>query len=82
MTVNMPPVLAGCDQLTAAETEEIMSIASVCIHVERAIGRIKTSNILDGTLPNTITPMHLRQIAIVCGLLTNFLPPLIPPTNP
>lgn len=26
VTVNMPPFLAGCDQLTAAETEEIMSI--------------------------------------------------------
>ena len=53
VTVNMPPFLAGRDQMTAAETEETMSIASVRIHVERAIGRIKTYHILDGTLPNT-----------------------------
>ena len=45
ITVNMPPFLAGRDQMTAAETEETMSIASVCTHVERAIGRIKTYHI-------------------------------------
>ena len=56
VTVNMPPFLAGRDQLTAAETEETMTIASVRIHVERAIGRIKTYHILDGNLPNTLSP--------------------------
>ena len=40
VTVNMPPFLAGREQMTAAETEETMIIASVRIHVERAIGRI------------------------------------------
>ena len=40
VAVNMPPFLAGREQMTAAETEEAMSIASVWIHVERAIGRI------------------------------------------
>ena len=72
VTVNMPPFLAGRDQMTAAETEETMSIASVLIHVERAIGRIKTYHILDGTLPNTLSP-YATHIAVVCGLLTNFL---------
>ena len=37
--VNMPPFLAVRDQLTALETEETMIIASVQIHMERAIGR-------------------------------------------
>ena len=32
-----------------------MSVASVHIHVERAIGRIKTYHILDGTLSNTLS---------------------------
>ncbi len=81
VTVNMPPFLAGRDQMTAAETEETMNIASVRIHVERAIGRIKTYHILDGTLPNTLSP-YATQIATVCGLLTNFLSPLLPPANP
>lgn len=80
VSVNMPPFLAGREQMTAAETEETMSIASVRIHVERAIGRIKTYHILDGILPNTLSP-YATQIATVCGLLTNFLPPLLPPAN-
>ena len=81
VAVNMPPFLAGCDQMTAAETEETMSIASVHIDVERAIGRIKTYHILDGTLPYTLSP-YATQIATVCGLLTNFLPPFLLPANP
>lgn len=80
ITVNMPPFLAGRDHMTAAETEETMSIASVRIHVERAIGRIKTCHILDGSLPNTLSP-YATQIATVCGFLTNFLPPSLPPAN-
>ena len=81
VTVNMPPFLAGRDQMTAAETEETMSIVSVRIHVERAIGRMKTYHILDGTLPNTLSP-YATQIVTVCGLLTNFLPPLLKPADP
>lgn len=76
----MPPFLAGRDQMTAAESEETMSIASVRIHVERAIGCIKTYQILDGTLPNTLSP-YATQIVTVCGFLTNFFPPLPPPAN-
>ena len=53
VTVNRPPFLTGHDQMTAAETEETMSIASVRVHVEHVIGRIKTYRISDGTLPNT-----------------------------
>ena len=80
VSVNMPPFLAGKEQMTAAETEETMSIAAVRIHVERAIGRIKTYHILDGTLPNTRSP-YATQIAAVCGLLTNFLLPLLEPVK-
>lgn len=76
VTVNMP--LGGWDQMTAAETVETMTIAPVRIHVERAISRIKTYHILDGNLPNTLTP-YATQIATVCWLLTNFLPPLLQP---
>ena len=71
MTVNMPPFLAGQEQMTAAETKEMMSVTSVHIQVERAIGRIKTYHILDGMLPNTLSP-YPTQIAVVCRLLTNF----------
>ena len=71
--VNMPPFLAGRDQMTGVETQETMSIASLRMPVERAIGRIKTYHMLDGTLPNTLSSYAL-QIVKVCALLTNFLP--------
>lgn len=80
VTVNMPSFLAGREQMTAAETEEAMSITSVRIHVDRVIGRIKTYHILDGTLPDTVGP-YGSQIAVVGGLLTNFLPPLLQPAQ-
>ena len=78
--INMPPFLAGREQMTAAETEETMSIASVCIHVEHATGRIKTCHILYGTLPKTLSP-YATQIAAVSRLLTKFLPPLLEPAK-
>ena len=34
VTVNMPPFLAGREQMTASEVEETMSVASVRIHIE------------------------------------------------
>ena len=37
VVLNIPCFLAGRDQLTAAEVKESQSIASVRIHVERAI---------------------------------------------
>ena len=64
VSVNMPPFLARRDQMTAAETEQTMSIASVRIHVERAIGRIKTYHILDGTLPNTLSPYATQIFSV------------------
>ena len=69
-----------CDQMTAAETEETISIASARIRMECAIGRIKTYHLLDGTLTNSLSP-YATQIATVCGFLTNFLPPFLPPAN-
>jgi len=78
--VNMPPFLGQRDQMTAEETEKRMSIASVRIHVERAIQRIKTFHILDGVFPNTLAP-SISQIFTVCALLTNFWSPMLPPAK-
>ena len=52
--LNIPPFLEGREQLPADEVEHGRSIASLRIHVERAIGRIKNYTILKGTLPITI----------------------------
>ena len=39
--LNIPAFLGGRSQLTKAEVKESQTIASVRIHVERAISRIK-----------------------------------------
>jgi hypothetical protein len=76
--LNIPPFKGTRDQLTAEEVQETVHIASIRIHVERAIGRIKGYHILDGTLPLSLA--HVAdQIFSVCSYLTNFLPPLLPP---
>lgn len=76
--LNIPPFKGIRDQLTADEVQETARIASVRIHVERAIGRIKNYHILEGTLPLSLA--HVAdQIFFVCAYLTNFLTPLLEP---
>ncbi|XP_060579364.1 uncharacterized protein LOC132736278 isoform X2 [Ruditapes philippinarum] len=78
--LNIPPFLNGRNQLSASEVKETMDIASVRIHVEREIGRIKNYHILDGVMPLSLS--HIAgQIVSVVAYLTNFLPPLLPPAH-
>ena len=76
ITLNIPPFKGQRSQLTAKETEETARIASVRIHVERAIGRVKNYRILDGVLPLSLYSLA-DQIFTVCCLLTNSLPFLV-----
>ena len=43
--LNIPPFMDGREQLPAEEVSQGRSIASLRIHVERAIGRMKTFSI-------------------------------------
>ena len=55
-------------------------IASLRIHVERCIGRIKNCSILTGTMP--ISMVHLsNQIVCICDYLSNFQPALVSPPS-
>ena len=74
--LNIPCFLEGREQLTAAEVKESQTIASVRIHVERAIERIKRFRILRNEIPLTLHG-SINQIWIVCCLLTNMMTPLI-----
>ena len=47
--LNLPPFMEGRGQLSAADVQEGRSIASLRIHVERAIGRIKQYKIMKGS---------------------------------
>ena len=71
VTLNMPPFLEGRAQLPAREIQEGRKIASLRIHVERGIGRMKYFDILKGTVPISMA-RQINQIVCVCGFLTNF----------
>lgn len=81
--LNIPPFLEGRQQLPTEEVKRGRQIASLRIHVERAIGRIKQFAILQGNFPLCMVRQvnHIKsyQIVCVCAWLTNFHPALIPP---
>ena len=76
--LNIPPFLDGREQLKAEEVQQGRSIASIRIHVERAIGRMKNFTILKDVFPINMARIA-NQIVSVCAWLTNFFPPLVPP---
>ena len=55
VTLNIPPFKGSHSQLASQAVEDTINIASVRIHVEQAIGRIKNYHILDGVLPLSLT---------------------------
>ena len=76
ITLNIPPKLTDSSkQLTESERIATRRIASVCKHVERAIGCIKHFCILD-SIPNSMHDVA-NQVFFVCAVLANFHPPLV-----
>ena len=73
--LNIPPFLRGKSQLEENELIETRRIASLRIHVERAMERIKNYHIFDRTLPASLNNIA-EQMFFVCAVLTNFWPPL------
>jgi len=65
--LNIPPFMEGRKQLPAEEVLKGRQIASVRIHVERAIGRIKNFSILKEMLPLSMSRL-VNQFACVLGL--------------
>ena len=56
VSLNLPPFKGSREQPTASEVEETTKIASVRIHVERAIGRISVCSYLTNFAPPFIPP--------------------------
>ena len=75
--LNIPPFMEGRQQLPHEEIKEGRTIASLRIHVERAIGRMKNFRILKDTFPISMSRLA-NQVVCVCGWLTNFQPALVP----
>ena len=53
--VNIPPLLKGKEQLDREKLIETCRIASLLIHVEHAMERIKNYHIFDKTIPCSLT---------------------------
>lgn len=77
VTLNIPPFMDSGRQFSREEIQRGRGIASLRIHVERVIGRIKNYSILKGTLPISMIRLA-NNIVSVCAWLTNFQPSLIP----
>ena len=78
--LNLPPFLEGRGQLEPDELQHGRSIASLRIHVERAIGRMKQYKIICSVFPLKMARLA-NQIITVCAHLTNFHPALVPTPN-
>ena len=80
VSLNIPPFMEGRTQLPASEVKIGRKIASLRIHMKRAIGRVKNFAILNETLPISVARLA-DQIVTVCAVLVNFQPVLIPPLS-
>ncbi|CAN7951069.1 unnamed protein product [Ixodes pacificus] len=73
--LNIPPFL-GQGTFTETQVKETESIASLRIHVERRIQRIKSFHIFDRAIPLSLGPV-VNEIWTICTILTNFQSPLL-----
>lgn len=67
--------LKGKTQLDAEELVETRRVASLRIHVERAMERIKNYHIFDRTLPSSLNDVA-EETFFVCAVMCNYWPPL------
>ena len=76
VTLNKPPFLSDKTQFNDGEVEYTQSVASVRIHVERAISRIGMYKIVTNVVPVSLTGV-LNQIWTGCCMLLLFQSPII-----
>lgn len=74
--LNIPPFMKGKAQLSEEEAIATRRIASVRIHVERAIQRLKSFKIFDKALPSCFLDI-IDDMLVICAALCNFRSPLI-----
>ncbi len=74
--LNIPPFLGRRLQMDGTDIVETQQMASLRIHIERAIRRVKEFDIVTGFMPASLAG-SANQIWTVCALLTNFQSPLL-----
>ena len=74
--LNLPPFLGGSSQMPAEDVVKTQEIASLRIHIEQAINKIKNFHIWD-----QVIPLHqigvVNQMWTVCAVLCNAQPNII-----
>ena len=76
VNLNIPPFLGGNSQMFVEDVVRTQQIASLWIHVERAINKIKNFWIWSGVLPLSLFGA-VNQMSSVCAFLCNAQDPLI-----
>lgn len=76
VSFNIPPFLGSSSQMPAEDVVKTQNIASLRIHVERAIKKIKNFHIWDGVLPLNLFGV-VNQMWTVCAHLCNVQEPII-----
>lgn len=74
--LNIPPFLGSGAQMSAEDVVRTQQIASLRIHVERAINKIKNFRIWNGVVPLSLFSV-VNQMWTVCAFLCNAQDPLI-----
>ena len=74
--LNIPPFLGSHGQMSAEDVVKTQSIASLSIHVERAINKIKNFRIWNGVVPLNLFRI-VNQMWRVCAVLCNLQKPII-----
>jgi len=74
--LNIPPFLGQSNQMSAEDVLATQQIASISIHVERAINKIKNFHIWDGVIPIALFGV-VNQMWTVCAFLCNMQDPFI-----
>ena len=80
--LNIPPFLRGRSQLDQRELIKTRRIASLRIHVERCMERIKNFHIFDGVMPLSLMDVADQMFCcydkllhtLVCLACTNYFP--------
>ena len=75
VTLNIPHILGSNNQMTAQDVIKTGEIASVRIHVERAINKIKNFHSWDSVVPLSLFGV-VNQTWSVCTFLCNIQDPL------
>ena len=71
VTLNIPPFLGMSDQMSAEDVIKTQEIASLWIHVERAINKVKNFLIFEEVIPLNQFGI-VNQMWWVCAMLCNF----------